>query len=766
VKYLIVVLFSVTIFCLEVFSQDSVNYSWRYYRPGNTGIQGDQATALWIDENGDPYIAAATGAWGEGGFAKFNQLENKWINYSNVDYPELGSFDNGDVQILDIVEDYDKNLWMGNFAGAVKFNPQVGGSSLENYNPINSELNGFTYDIDVAPDSTIWFISDALVRFNPKERQWTSWQGSNIRIAIQPKADGSYTVWSADTYFGYVFTFNSATNELTSYLPDSLGEVAGLPGKDCVDDAGNFWALRMTQNGDWETLEYQQPNGNWVYPTPPYSNVSFYIDAFKAFGNGKAVMVLTTGETWMFDGASWNNFGTWRQGDFNLSIDVDKQGNVWVCGLEGAAKRDAATGNWQRYRITNTSQIDYFVEDFSFDNDGNAWFTGNAGTGDGGFQKFDGERWTGFNEFTYGLGYPFPYQADATQAIYSRPSNGNVVFNPTFHGIHAWNGINYFALEDSMNTSKGFVEDSQGRLWSLGEYFNVRYYDENIFDWITVPLVGWGDLIKKDLTMDGSIWALTSNEILRTNGIDNYTKHPEDFPEAAAGSFNGIALDKNNFVWISADSSLIKLNTSTGSYTTFKKSSSWPFPGDVVRPMLVTPDGKLWLVYNSEYPSTENGLCWYDGVTVGVLPAPPDGIPQWGGLPNSIIKELKYRDVTDGYELWMSCKGRGIAVLTVKVIPTSIENEKNLPTNFALSQNYPNPFNPSTKINYQITQNNFVSLKVYDVLGNEITTLVNENKPAGNYEINFNASSLSSGVYLYKLQAGSFVETKKMILMK
>jgi len=88
------------------------------------------------------------------------------------------------------------------------------------------------------------------------------------------------------------------------------------------------------------------------------------------------------------------------------------------------------------------------------------------------------------------------------------------------------------------------------------------------------------------------------------------------------------------------------------------------------------------------------------------------------------------------------------------------------PLTFQLKQNYPNPFNPSTKINYQISQNDFVSLKVYNILGNEVTTLVNENKPAGSYEVNFDASLLSSGTYFYKLQAGSFVETKKMILLK
>jgi len=88
------------------------------------------------------------------------------------------------------------------------------------------------------------------------------------------------------------------------------------------------------------------------------------------------------------------------------------------------------------------------------------------------------------------------------------------------------------------------------------------------------------------------------------------------------------------------------------------------------------------------------------------------------------------------------------------------------PLTFQLEQNYPNPFNPSTRIKYQIAENDFVSLKVYDVLGNEVATLVNEEQTMGNYSATFNASSLSSGSYFYKLQTGSFVETKKMVLMK
>jgi len=85
---------------------------------------------------------------------------------------------------------------------------------------------------------------------------------------------------------------------------------------------------------------------------------------------------------------------------------------------------------------------------------------------------------------------------------------------------------------------------------------------------------------------------------------------------------------------------------------------------------------------------------------------------------------------------------------------------------FALNQNYPNPFNPSTKIKYGILELSFVTLKVYDVLGNKVATLVNEEKPAGNYKVEFEATALPTGIYFYRIQAGNFVEIKKMVLMK
>jgi hypothetical protein len=100
------------------------------------------------------------------------------------------------------------------------------------------------------------------------------------------------------------------------------------------------------------------------------------------------------------------------------------------------------------------------------------------------------------------------------------------------------------------------------------------------------------------------------------------------------------------------------------------------------------------------------------------------------------------------------------------IILTDVKDETQLPTEFALMQNYPNPFNPSTKISYQLPVSSNVTLKVFDVLGNEIATLVNEEKPSGMYNVQFTMNNLSSGIYFYKLTAGDFAQSKKMILLK
>jgi streptogramin lyase len=878
-------LLTIIIICLSTFISlaQNPNYSWRYYTSGNTGIQGDFAEAIWIDHDGDPYIAAYVPGWEEGGFSKYIQSENRWINYSNVDYPVIGNInDVGAARISDIEEDANGILWMATWRGLLKFNPAVGGSSLEFFGSNNSiHPGGRSSDLAIAPDGSIWVAvisvvwgGGGLVHYNPATNQWRLWTyGSTSnnwpplvpyaeRVSIQQKPSGGYIVW-IDTS-GASITFDSDTQLFTLIEQNgNPGEVTLLPGKDNVDDINNFWAVRVASTPGTYSLDYITPTGNWITPTQPPISSMLDIYQFKAYGNNNALLIDGMNNIYRYNGSNWQSYGSVTIAGLSDAIDIDDNGNIWISGAAGAAKRDVVTGQWQRHRITNSSQIDYWVNDISIDATGNVWMTGNAGPGYGGLQKFDGVRWTGYNEYTYGLGYPFPFPTDNAEVVYYRPSNGEIIVNPMFNYLHSWNGSNYTSLNYPLDRSKAVVEDSQNRLWSLGEYYNLSYYNDANNSWTTVPFIAWGNNLSVDPTRPGTIWACSSHEVLRTDGSYNFSRLVEDFVELDPQSdvLNTVVALPGGFAWVGTNQGLAKVNTNNGTYQFYSPSNS-QIPGESISPLAVTPDGRLWFANFGSATTSNYGLCWFDGTNFGIIPQ-----QQIGGLPHAQIYDLEVKNIQNGYELWISCASRGIAVLTVTgtVVPVEltsftaktngnsvnlnwststetnnsgfhiersvISNEVrnlfwenigfvngngtttetqsysfadnnlnsgkyvyrlkqidfdgtfeysneveviiNVPEKFELSQNYPNPFNPSTTIRYTIpnvtlsgVEGSRVQLKIYDVLGNEVATLVNEAQSSGNYEVTFNGSSLASGTYFYKLQAGSFVETKKMILMK
>ncbi len=154
-----------------------------------------------------------------------------------------------------------------------------------------------------------------------------------------------------------------------------------------------------------------------------------------------------------------------------------------------------------------------------------------------------------------------------------------------------------------------------------------------------------------------------------------------------------------------------------------------------------------------------------------INPVTRNGILTQGESPtmNPVFKIYRYSSKysgLDGKEL--SRKG------TIENYTTDVGNENSLPFDFKLRQNYPNPFNSTTTITYQLPDDGFATLNIYNILGQKIATLVNEFKPSGKYDINFNADNLASGVYIYKLKINftkgksvSFLSaTKKFILLK
>jgi hypothetical protein len=180
--------------------------------------------------------------------------------------------------------------------------------------------------------------------------------------------------------------------------------------------------------------------------------------------------------------------------------------------------------------------------------------------------------------------------------------------------------------------------------------------------------------------------------------------------------------------------------------------------------------------------SMNNGSTWIplkgNYTKPGVGGSQPDLEPVYDGVISNWVKEeisltnyksnqfkVRFQLRSDGGERHDGWYLDDISMI-IYTIPTTQETDSESIWEYSLEQNYPNPFNPSTTIKWQLAEDNFVTLKIYDILGNTVASLVNEKMEFGNHQVEFNASSLSSGIYYYKITAGLFTETKKMILLK
>lgn len=184
-----------------------------------------------------------------------------------------------------------------------------------------------------------------------------------------------------------------------------------------------------------------------------------------------------------------------------------------------------------------------------------------------------------------------------------------------------------------------------------------------------------------------------------------------------------------------------------------------------------TNSGVNWAVIPDSITNNCTGLCgsgtswWQTTFSTKVFYSPNDGA-SWA--TQYIAPAGNFRHITKartGETLWGVRSNGGISRYGTPLTGiTPITGT--VPDNYNLSQNYPNPFNPVTKISFAIPKSGFVTLKVYDMLGREVVKLVNENKTAGNYLIDFDASNLSSGIYFYRIETNGFVDTKKLMLLK
>lgn len=265
-----------------------------------------------------------------------------------------------------------------------------------------------------------------------------------------------------------------------------------------------------------------------------------------------------------------------------------------------------------------------------------------------------------------------------------------------------------------------------------------------------------------------------------------------------SGTIRELAISKSNpsIIYGSVSGSIFK-STDRG-YTFASVTNN--MPGSVITSISIKPDnpddvllsfastgsygvarttngGVNWVNVSSNLPTTpvNDVMHYYPNMSTNVFICATDvGVfmsnnlgGSWielaNGLPNTVAMHLDYNAMSN--RLTIGTHGRGTYRLTAPLVNVS-NISSTIPDNYNLSQNYPNPFNPVTKIKYAIKQSGMVTLKVYDALGRNVSTIVNQNQSPGTYEAIFDASNLTSGIYFYKIETGNYAETKKMMVLK
>jgi ligand-binding sensor domain-containing protein len=186
-------------------------------------------------------------------------------------------------------------------------------------------------------------------------------------------------------------------------------------------------------------------------------------------------------------------------------------------------------------------------------------------------------------------------------------------------------------------------------------------------------------------------------------------------------------------------------------WTTYKTSNSG-IPNNWVNAVAIDVNNNKWLA------TLGGGIAKFDGTIWTVYNSTNSGLPD--NWLNTITIDAHGNK-------WIATN-KGLAVFKEGGVVTSVKEiqENEIPTTASLSQNYPNPLNSTTTIKYKVTEPEFVSLKVFNSMGSEVASLVNEQKPSGDYSIEWNATGFKSGIYFCKLQTGKLSEAKKMLLLK
>lgn len=728
---------------------------------------GNEVSAI-VSRGNDLWIGT------DGGLVKLNKTteELTFYNRANANLP--------DNHIRTLAIDSSGYLWIGTqYSGIGKFD----GSMCQIFNTKNSRLphDQWNMEIEVDPEGNIWIGSLwYLSKYNGID--WKIYETGNPLSAYfsinDIKFDKNGIQWIAASW-----GFGQLIGDILLQQFEGLNEELYCLG---VDNDNNIW---IGTNGkglikyDGSTKTFFDTSNS---PIP--SNIIFDM---KLDSKGNLWLAIPEGLV-KFDGTDWIIYNTDNSElpeNIIYCIEIDENDVIWIgTQSNGLIKFDGV--NWKRYKLSNSILPSNAIYSITFDSKDNAWI----GTAGKALLNFDRTNWVLFDTSNSGL--------LNTVFVLEFDKRGNLWighrWNPMAHLGNSWlakynrlSWINYDSINSPFSRTLVYClrTDIDDNLWIGSAHGLVKFNDTNwtIYNMENTPLTS--NLID-DIEFDktGNLWCGigfhvfyddNGNPTINEGGLAKYDGHNwyiyntsnSDLPFNNVGR---IAFDSEGVIWLATwypgiagieyGWGLTKFDGSN--WTTYNIYNS-PLTSNTIFDITVDKEDNLWL------STCAGGLVKYDRKNSWTVYNKRNSGIAFDSQGMVAIDSYGNKWITGENNSGLSIFREGGVILT----DVTDNKENSIPTAFFLYQNYPNPFNPATKIKYTISTSlnpskggTLVSLKIYDLLGREIMTLVNEEKYPGTYEVEFNINSLkrglASGTYFYQLRAGEFVSTKKFSLLK
>ena len=699
----------------------------------------------------------------------------EWINYTSV-------------EVILSIESLGDNLWISSSGGLIKFNKIT--EEITYFNHANANLPD-NHILDLAVDSSrnVWVGTQfsGIGRFDGTWCRIFNMRNSPIpqeQLINAIETDTYGNIW-AGAYFRYIYKYNGTDKwevfpRANTANPNILfyDIKFGINGVGWIG-AQQDWGLGKIENDSIiynyegfdktvQALAIDKNNSVWIasdsilykYDGIDWNQLNIpsrLVNEMKFDGNGNLWLATINGLL-KFDGVDWKTFNSENSGlhtnsIFSLEIDDDKI--IWLGFYDSLlAKFNISERKViKTYNLSNTGIKYNRVESIAEDSYSNRWVSSYSS-----LAKFDGKGWFVYDKTNLDLldsSFTRIYE-DSIKIIW-RASGLIILYKDNREWI--------VSETENKHTGNILKEDNYGNIWLASDQGLLKFdgitwkvYDTNNSPFLTnkirkIAIDKQNNLFISSLPGPGN-----KGVLMKFDGTNWSTFYTCDQPNYSAA---GIEIDSSNNIWLGI------INTAT---------IGVEFGGGLKK-----YDGTKWEsydIYNSDLPSNsveDLALDNYENLwiaTYGGGAAKFDRKDKWilynqnnSGLPWIDVEKII---VDRNNNKWFGVQQSGLTVFNEEgvILSAVVQKSNQVNNSFSLYQNYPNPFNPTTTISYQLPFNSHVTLKVYDILGKELTTLVNEEKAPGTYRINFNAKDISSGIYFYQLKVGNFIETKKMELIR